>query len=89
MPQIQIGLGPVIGHIDFSMLEGIHRPRIHIDIRVQFLESDLEPSGFEKGPDGGRSQSFSQRRKYAAGYKNKFGFHLPMQPFPALHVIET
>ncbi len=40
--QVQVGFGAVIQHVDFSMLVGTHRPGIHIDVRVQFLDGHLE-----------------------------------------------
>ena len=44
--EIQIRLGAVIGHIDFAMLIGIHRPGVDIDIRIQLQEGDLQALDF-------------------------------------------
>jgi hypothetical protein len=55
------------------MLEGVHRARIDVDIRVKFLKGHRESPAFEKGADGCRSESLAKRRKDAAGHKNKFG----------------
>ena len=35
--QIKVGLGPVVGHENFAVLEGVHGARIHINIRIQLL----------------------------------------------------
>ena len=39
VPQVQIGLGTVVGDIDFAVLERAHRARIHIQIRVEFAQT--------------------------------------------------
>ena len=46
MSQIQIRFRPVVGHEDFPVLIGAHRPRIHVQIRVEFLILHLIASGF-------------------------------------------
>ena len=58
--EIQVRFGAVIGHIDFAMLIGIHRPGIDINIRIQLQEGDLQPSTFHEVADRGRGQSLSQ-----------------------------
>ena len=42
MAQVQVRLGAVIQHIDFSVLIRVHGAGIDIEIRIKFLESDLE-----------------------------------------------
>ena len=34
--EVEVGLRPVLCHVDFPMLVGIHRPRVHVDIGVDF-----------------------------------------------------
>jgi hypothetical protein len=62
MPQIEVRLRTVVGHVDFTVLEGIHRAGIHIDIRIQFLNRYRQSPAFQQRPDGRRGQPFSQRR---------------------------
>ena len=40
MTQIQIGLRTVIGHVDFTMLVGTHRPGIDVEVRVELENAD-------------------------------------------------
>ncbi len=47
MPEVQIRLRAVIGHVNFAVLKRIHSPRIDVQIRIQFLESDLEALRFK------------------------------------------
>ncbi len=39
MPQVQVRLGTVIGHIALPVFIRVERSRIHVDIGVQFLNS--------------------------------------------------
>jgi len=48
MPEIQIGFSAVIEHVHLAVLIGGHGPRIHIDIRVELLNGNLESAGFEE-----------------------------------------
>ena len=44
MPQVQIGLGPVLGDIDLAVLERTHGARININVWIQLQHGDLEPA---------------------------------------------
>ena len=46
--QIQVCFRSIIGHINFSVLIRAHGPWIDIDIRVKFLNSDLETTILEQ-----------------------------------------
>jgi hypothetical protein len=60
VPKIQIGLGTIVGDEDFPMLRGIHRSRIDIQIRVEFLDGDFEAPCFEQRSDRSRCQSLTE-----------------------------
>src|SRR6185369_14595207 len=38
--KVEIGLGPVVGHIDFAMLIWAHRPRIDVQIGIELPDPD-------------------------------------------------
>jgi hypothetical protein len=59
MTQIQIRLCPVLRYITFSMFVRIQCSRIHIDIGVKLLDSDLESSGLKQFGKGGREDAFA------------------------------
>ena len=42
VPDVQVGLGAVVGHEDLAVLEGVHRARIHIEIGIQLLHRHAE-----------------------------------------------
>ena len=72
MTEIQIGFRPVFRDVDFSMLVGIHRSWVDVDVRVELQERDLESAAFQKIADGRGGQPFSERRHDTAGHKYKF-----------------
>ena len=51
--EVEIGLGPVIQDEDLAVLERVHRPRIDVDVRIEFLEDDLEAARGEEPAEGG------------------------------------
>jgi hypothetical protein len=59
MAEIEIGLGPIVEHINFAVLEGVHRPWIDIQIRIEFLKDDAQAAQFEKRTERSRRQAFA------------------------------
>ena len=53
MADVQVGLGPILGHVDLAVLEGVHGPRIDVDVGIQLLL---------KNADSAASQQSAQRR---------------------------
>jgi hypothetical protein len=64
MTQIQIRFGSVIRHKDLAMLKGTHGPRIHIQIRIKFLDEYFVSTGFHNRSDGGCCNAFPQAAAY-------------------------
>ena len=52
VPQIEIRLSSVIGHVDFPMLEWIHGSRVHVDVGIELEKIDLQPPELKQGSDG-------------------------------------
>ena len=59
--EVEVGLRTVIGHIDFAVLIGRHRPRIDVQIGIEFPDPDLVATRLEKRPEGRRKEAFSKR----------------------------
>jgi len=59
------------------VLKRVHGPGVHIDVRVQLLEGDPKPPGFQQGPNGRRRHSLAQRGQHPAGDENYLGLHTP------------
>lgn len=73
--QVQVGLGPVIGHEHFAVLEGIHGAGVNIDIRIQLLDGDGKSPGLQQGAQRSRGKALAQGRQHTARNKNELGFH--------------
>ncbi len=74
MAEVEVGLCAVIEHINLAVLIRRHRARIHIQIRVELLQRDLEAAIFEQRAERGRGQTFAERTHHAAGYEYEFHF---------------
>ncbi len=72
VPEIEIGLGAVVGDEHLAVLKGAHRARIDVEIGIEFLENDLEPALFEKKPQRRGRDAFSEGGDHAARHKDIF-----------------
>ena len=61
MAKVEVGLGAVVGHIDFAMLIGRHRPRIDVQIGIELADPDLVAARLEERPEGRRQKTFAKR----------------------------
>ena len=52
------------------MLDRVHRPWIHVNIRIKFLHRDLIAPRLEKSPQRRRRNPFSKTGYYSSCYKN-------------------
>ncbi len=68
--EVEIGLGAVVGDVDLPMLERAHRPRIDVEIGIEFLDGDAIAVALEEPADGGRRDAFAQAGNDAAGDKD-------------------
>ena len=68
--EVEIGLGPVIGHIDLTVLIRGHRPRIDVEIGVEFPDTDLVATRLEEGSKRCCHETFAKRGDHAAGDKD-------------------
>ena len=68
--QIQVGLRSVVGDVDFAVLIGAHRPRIDIEIRVEFADPHPEPARLQQRSQTGRHEPLAKRGDHAAGDEN-------------------
>ena len=67
MPQVQVGLRAIIQNIHLAVLVGRHGTGIDIDIRVEFLDGDLQPALLQELPDGCGGDAFADRTDHPAG----------------------
>ena len=70
MAKIEVGLGPVVGDIDFAVLIGRHRARINVEIGVKFPDSHGISASLQKRAEACRHQTFAKRGNHTAGNEN-------------------
>ncbi len=68
--QVQIGFSAVFSNEHFPVLDWAHGARIDVDVRIQFHDSYIEPTGFKNGCQGSCGNAFTQRGYDPAGHKN-------------------
>src|SRR5690606_11254317 len=64
---VEVGLGAVLGDEHLTVLEGVHRARIHVQVRIQLLHDDPEAAGSEELAQAGGRQTLAQRGRNPAG----------------------
>mmetsp|Transcript_33713 Transcript_33713/g.100481 ORF Transcript_33713/g.100481 Transcript_33713/m.100481 type:complete len:350 (-) Transcript_33713:100-1149(-) len=67
VPQIQIGLAPVVQHEYLPVLERTHGPRVDVQVRVDLEGRDSQSHGAEEHADGRGGDALSDSREHAAG----------------------
>ncbi len=72
--QVEIGFGPVFGNKTFTMLVGIERTRVDIDVGIEFLNGDRISAGLQQFTQRCGNDTFAQAGCYSAGNENVFGF---------------
>jgi hypothetical protein len=50
VPQIEIGLRPVVEDEDLAVLERAHGARVDVQVRIELLERHLQTAALEKQP---------------------------------------
>ena len=71
VPEVEVGLGAVLGDEHLAMLERAHGTRIHVDVGIQLDHADLEATRFENGAQGRRGDALAEGRNHTAGHENE------------------
>ena len=66
MPEVEIGLGAVLGDVHLAVLIGTHGPRIDVEVGIELAQPDRIASRLQERADGRRGQSLAQGRHHAA-----------------------
>jgi hypothetical protein len=70
---VQVGLGAVVGDEDLAVLERVHRPGVHVEVRVELLHRHRESARAEKTPQAGGSETLPERGGDASGHEHVLG----------------
>ena len=76
MAEVEVGLRAVVEHIHLAVLIRAHRAGIHVEIRIELLQRDLEAAIFEQGAERGGGQAFAERTHHTAGDEYEFHFKI-------------
>jgi hypothetical protein len=49
--EVQIGLTTVLGDEHLTVLEGVHRAGIDVDVRIELLQGDPQSPGFHQATE--------------------------------------
>ena len=60
VPDVQVGLGAVLRDEDLAVLEGAHRPRIDVQVRVELLNLHLEAARLEQPAERGSGDALTE-----------------------------
>ena len=82
--EVEVGLRPVLGDEYLAVLEGAHRPRVDVDVRIELLKLDPEPAGDQQAPDRGRGDPLAECRDDPAGDEYEAGVSLSWSAHLAL-----
>ena len=58
---VEVGLGPVLGHEHLAVLERAHRARVDVQVRVELLRRDGKAARFEESPERCGDDPLAQR----------------------------
>ena len=68
--EVEVRLGAVVGDEDLAVLVGRHRPRIHVDVRIELEDGDAQAARLEDAADAGGGDALAQRGGDASGHKD-------------------
>ena len=74
--QVQIRLHTIDCHIALTMLVGVQRSWVDVDIRVELLDGDFIATCLQQLTDAGGNDALTQGRDHTARNKNVFSFHM-------------
>src|SRR5205809_6820020 len=68
--EVEVGLGPVVRHVDLAVLERRHRAGIDVDVGVELLDRHPEAALHEQPPQRGGRDALAERAHHAAGHED-------------------
>ena len=71
---VEVGFSTVVGDKDFTVLEGVHRTGVNVQVGVELLHGHREATCAKKLTEGRGRQALTERRCNAAGHENLAGY---------------
>ena len=60
VPQVEIGLGAVVGDVNLAVLIGAHGARIDVEVGIELAQADLIAAGLKQGAESGGGETLSK-----------------------------
>ena len=73
MPDVEVGLGAVVGDEHLAVLERVHRAGVDVEVRVELLHRDPQPARAEQATEAGGRESLAERGGDAPGDEDVLG----------------
>ena len=73
MPQVEVGLSAVLGDEHLAVLERVHGARVDVDVGVELLQGDAQPSRLEQATQRRSGDALAEGRADATGDEDVFG----------------
>ena len=71
--EVEVGLTAVLGDEDLTVLEGVHRARVDVDVRVELAHGDPEATALEQPTERRGGEALAQRGRHPAGEEDELG----------------
>ena len=82
--EVEVGLGAVVGHEHFAVLERRHRAGIDVDVRIELEIGDADAAGGEDRGEGGGGDALAEGGNHAAGHEDELGHGRQVPEIPIL-----
>ena len=67
VPDVEVGLGAVVGDEHLAVLERVHRPGIDVEVGVELLHRDPQPARLQEATEARGREALSERGGDASG----------------------
>jgi hypothetical protein len=71
VPEVEVGLGAIVGDVDLAVLVGRHRPGIDVQVGIELAQADLEAARLEERAERRGGKALAERGDHAAGYEDE------------------
>ena len=75
MAEIEVGFRAVVRDVHLTMLVGVHRAGVDVDIGIKLLDGHGQAARFQQRADGCRRKALAEGGKDATGDEDKLGLH--------------
>ena len=76
--EVEVGLSPIVGDEHLAVLERVHRAGVDVDVRVELLHRDPQPSGLEQSPERGSGETLAEGAGHASGHEDVLRHDAPL-----------